>query len=545
MHPCLSTLACKRLDPSFPHPQQPPSEYSISESRPRASVPNHLEWSSNIYQSRLLHQNDYRRDLREYRERERTSYGRIYSNARPRYDHYSHVDRRPFLNQNYTRLPYNMVRIKNSNDDDQKSNSMNGFTEDDEGNHECHDLCHSSSPGLDPSSELMSFIKMELYQWVHQVVRNQKECLLWKRYTKESGQCIEEISAHIRDCDSVSYRLPSSFYHNSFTGVKVTNYCQNRGSSENVKWAVREARRRASQALHNIVHAHPDDRRGRREARVLRLLEQIRDYSDFLRDLDSSNMDFSHNENLDLHPGPAIAALMKLSFDEEHRHAMCQLGGLQAIAELIQADHEVHGNTSDQFCVTVRRYAGMALTNLTFGDGTNKALLCSMKPFMQALVAQLHSPNEDLRQVTASVLRNLSWRADASSKQILREVGVVTTLMKASMEAQKESTLKSILSALWNLSAHCSMNKSDICEVEGALEFLVSTLTYKSSSSTLSIIENGGGILRNISSHIAVREDYRVTLRKTQVSSDIAFSFKITQFNYCEQCLWNSMEFIC
>ncbi|GFV51492.1 adenomatous polyposis coli protein [Trichonephila clavipes] len=285
-------------------------------------------------------------------------------------------------------------------------------------------------------------------------------------------------------------------------------------TSENVKWAVREARRRASQALHNIVHAHPDDRRGRREARVLRLLEQIRDYSDFLRDLDSSNVDFSHNENLDLHPGPAIAALMKLSFDEEHRHAMCQLGGLQAIAELIQADHEVHGNTSDQFCVTVRRYAGMALTNLTFGDGTNKALLCSMKPFMQALVAQLYSPNEDLRQVTASVLRNLSWRADASSKQILREVGVVTTLMKAAMEAQKESTLKSILSALWNLSAHCSMNKADICEVEGALEFLVSTLTYKSSSSTLSIIENGGGILRNISSHIAVREEYRVTLRK-------------------------------
>lgn len=117
-------------------------------------------------------------------------------------------------------------------------------------------------------------------------------------------------------------------------------------------------------------------------------------------------------------------------------------------------------------------------------------------------------------QVTASVLRNLSWRADASSKQILREVGVVITLMKAAMEAKKESTLKSILSALWNLSAHCSMNKADICEIEGALEFLVSTLTYKSASNTLSIIENGGGILRNVSSHIAVREDYRAILRK-------------------------------
>lgn len=41
----------------------------------------------------------------------------------------------------------------------------------------------------------------------------------------------------------------------------------------------------------------------------------------------------------------------------------------------------------------------MALTNLTFGDGANKALLCSFRQFMKALVAQLKSPSEDLRQV--------------------------------------------------------------------------------------------------------------------------------------------------
>ena len=188
-------------------------------------------------------------------------------------------------------------------------------------------------------------------------------------------------------------------------------------------------------------------------------------------------------------------------------------GGLQAIAELLQVDHDINGNTTEQYNITMRRYACMALTNLTFGDGTNKALLCSMKSCMRALVAQLHSPNEDLRQVAASVLRNLSWRADLASKKTLREVGAVTALMCASMEVKKESTLKSILSALWNLSAHCSENKADICAVDGALAFLVSTLTYKSPSKTLAIIENGGGILRNISSHIAVREDYRKVLR--------------------------------
>ena len=44
------------------------------------------------------------------------------------------------------------------------------------------------------------------------------------------------------------------------------------------------------------------------------------------------------------------------------------------------------------------------------------------------------------------------------------------------------------------------------------MAFLLSTLTYKSPSKTLAIIENGGGILRNISSHVAVREDYRQCL---------------------------------
>lgn len=105
---------------------------------------------------------------------------------------------------------------------------------------------------------------------------------------------------------------------------------------------------------------------------------------------------------------------MKLSFDEEHRHAMNELGeshdkqlvycfltgllfpdwfltgslvidcvclvvglfvpagGLQAVAELLQVDCEMFGLSSDHYSVTLRRYAGMALTNLTFGDVANK-----------------------------------------------------------------------------------------------------------------------------------------------------------------------------
>lgn len=77
--------------------------------------------------------------------------------------------------------------------------------------------------------------------------------------------------------------------------------------------------------------------------------------------------------------------------------------------------------------------------------------------------------------MTASVLRNLSWRADGGSKTSLRDVGAVAILMQAALSARKESTLKVILSAVWNLSAHCSINKvrlwagSSACFVIGRL----------------------------------------------------------------------------
>jgi hypothetical protein len=66
-----------------------------------------------------------------------------------------------------------------------------------------------------------------------------------------------------------------------------------------------------------------------------------------------------------------------------------------------------------------------------------------------------------------------------------------------------------VLSALWNLSAHSTENKAAICQVDGALGFLVSTLTYRCQGNSLAVIESGGGILRNVSSLIATREDYR------------------------------------
>ncbi|XP_073815079.1 adenomatous polyposis coli 2 [Musca autumnalis] len=275
-----------------------------------------------------------------------------------------------------------------------------------------------------------------------------------------------------------------------------------------------EPRKWAGMALHNVVHSHPDEKSGRREAKVLRLLDQIMDYCNFLRTLLQSGGE-AIADDADRHPLAAMSSLMKVSFDEEHRHAMCELGALQAIPSLVHLDHAVHGpKPENQCCNSLRRFALMALTNLTFGDENNKALLCSQKLFMEALVAQLDCAPDDLLQVTASVLRNLSWRADAQMKAVLNEIGTVTALAKAAMKNKCENTLKAILSALWNLSAHCSTNKAEFCAVEGALSFIVRMLTYEGPSKTLKIIENAGGILRNVSSHIAVREDYRQILRE-------------------------------
>lgn len=51
----------------------------------------------------------------------------------------------------------------------------------------------------------------------------------------------------------------------------------------------KEVRRRVGKALHNIVHAHPEQKQCKREAKILRLLEVLRMYADFLRDVQASS----------------------------------------------------------------------------------------------------------------------------------------------------------------------------------------------------------------------------------------------------------------
>jgi len=364
----------------------------------------------------------------------------------------------------------------------------------------------------------------------------------------------------------------------------------------------RQVRTRAARSLHNIVHAHPNDKHCKREAKVLKLLEVLRQYCDFLRDALASNargevvsgrgeagrqavceagcrrvaiqvveggekysrqdlmvcdfvdcdtgdgqkhvfachdfLDFSgESQTISINIEETMAILTRCSFDESHRQPIFLLGGIPALAELMQVEHAAHGSSTSgglvvgASCREVRRYAVVALTNLTFGNANIKSFLCSFPGFVPIMVGQLQSPWENLRKATAHLFRNLAWKADKASKAVLSDSNVVGVLMAAAMSVssralvsvttsygagvepgKEEPTLKVILSALWNLSAHCRKNKADVCGIEGALQFLVSLLRSRSTA----IIENGGGILRNVSSYIATceqGEQYRSLLR--------------------------------
>ncbi|KAL5109743.1 hypothetical protein TcWFU_000854, partial [Taenia crassiceps] len=271
-------------------------------------------------------------------------------------------------------------------------------------------------------------------------------------------------------------------------------------------------------------------------------------------------------------PVPEVAALVRLSFHPNHRQAICDLGGLHALLSLLRWEHawwqlrgerghvnalaaptntsQVHSTTpptgaglgaapldqsasatvvavgergeaaavtgamsTAEASLALRRYICVALTNLTFGAPANKAFVCKRRSHLEALIAQLEVGSEELKQVAASVLRNLSWHTDARSKAALRRAQAATRLTRAVLSAQREATLRTTLNALWNLSSHSTANRKAVCSVNGALAFLVSTLDAKNPNKDVEIKANSGGVLRNLCPVIVNSLEYRAVLR--------------------------------
>lgn len=298
----------------------------------------------------------------------------------------------------------------------------------------------------------------------------------------------------------------------------------------------------AVKTLRNVVNQQDDKTgAGRREAKILRYIELIMEYTILLKaQLERRE---ATADDSDQHPLQAMCSLMKISFDEENRETMSLLGALHAIANIVRHDHAAHGtHSTDTKCIQLRRYAMMALTNLTFNHDENKRLLCANRDFMKVLVAQIDSNSNELIQVTANVLRNLSWHPKENVKTVLNEIKTVTALTIAVLKNTNENTIRAILSAMWNLSANPG-NRKEFCELDGAVSFIVDMLTFKENSKTsMAIIENAGGILVNLSADISRNEDYRKILRQKNCLSILLQQLKsesLTVVNNACGTLWN------
>lgn len=87
-------------------------------------------------------------------------------------------------------------------------------------------------------------------------------------------------------------------------------------------------------------------------------------------------------------------------FSSIDNHSFIQ-GGINAVAELLIADHRAFGTVGcTETSISIRKFIGMSLTNLTYGDLSSKKILCSIGGFLDVVVAMIESPHMNaLREV--------------------------------------------------------------------------------------------------------------------------------------------------
>lgn len=301
-----------------------------------------------------------------------------------------------------------------------------------------------------------------------------------------------------------------------------------------------DIRRTAQKSLQRIISLSGC----RRQKRVFESLDQICTFCDVVYESEAnSNHHSVGNSSVSKlqHPLQPMCSLMKLSFDETYRSIIWQLGGVQSITELFICDNRLHSNQTvssvnleqRKECVCLRRYVCMALTNLTFGDRCCKSVVCNQFNFLSALLQQLPGTNDELLQVIASLIRNLSWRPTRAIRVQLQQANVAGLLMKAIIRSsvdklQEQTTVKCVLLALWNLSSTCPASCRSICQVAGSLRYLIQLLRCEcthgqpSSSSTSLTITNGSNatvavnaaaLLRNLATVVVTQRRWRSELR--------------------------------
>ena len=294
----------------------------------------------------------------------------------------------------------------------------------------------------------------------------------------------------------------------------------------------REVRAKAAEALRNIVESTDKTRQGKYELCVLAVLEKIRGHCDaifeFIHSIPSTRkVEASERELLQNSCDFLIQPMKKLykySNEKDHyRPAVLTLGGLQATAELLVVNFRLmtsqkSGTAAEKtICHTTKTIAIAIsiLVNLTYGDVHNKSALCMFPDLLKSLMFHLKLKQETLIASGAQLLRNLSWKATADIKDSLLKCDAAVVLIEALRYVSDEQTIQHITSALWNLSAHSMENRDKICTTELGLKQLVELLSYNSPTGTTVVVENVGGILKNLSVVIMQQEEYRKKFRRS------------------------------
>jgi adenomatosis polyposis coli protein len=294
-----------------------------------------------------------------------------------------------------------------------------------------------------------------------------------------------------------------------------------------------DVRLRATETLRNIVESKSETRQGKHDLCVLNVLEKIRCHCDELFSFISvhpsgqrvSPEDFdSLQASCDAVLGP-IRKLYKYSNDKEkYRQSIISLGGLHAAAEVLIVNYRIlamqkkasgarHGDKRICHSSKIVTVIISILINLTCGDVNNKSTLCACQDFLKALVYHVNLQNESIIASAAQVLRNLSWRATPDIKDALLFYDSAVALMGAVDHCNEEATVQYITSALWNMSAHSLESRERITSATSSIQQLVNLLSYNSPSGTTSVVENVGGVLKNLSVVIK-NERYRKRFRE-------------------------------
>ena len=309
-----------------------------------------------------------------------------------------------------------------------------------------------------------------------------------------------------------------------------------------------EVRQRAQNVLRKLVESSPNPDQVQYERNVLVYLERVREHTDGLFELLSCLKASIEIEEEDLvqckqyceeRIGYSLKKINTKSYDkQDYRPAILALGGIQAVAEVLVINYKLakfysthtsrivilHPNTVTSFVLNI-------LVNLTYGDAKSKSTLCQIPHFLSSLIHHTRHGNEAVIASAAQILRNLSWRASSDIKSLIAESDAAVALCEVIEKVNKDATLQHITSALWNLSAHSLDMRERMCANPKTITSLVKLLGYTSSddSTALMVVENAGGILRNLSAVLSSKEAYRQRLRDCGCLKKLLVQLKLEQ----------------